>query len=99
VCEATGVLARFGGRIFSAEDVSRGKPAPDLFLHAARACGAAPARCVVIEDSAMGVEPANAAGVTVFGFARVTPGAELVHATHVFTSMRELPALLGCAPR
>jgi len=97
--EATGLLARFGDRIFSAEDVSRGKPAPDLFVHAARACGAPPARCVVIEDSATGVDAANAAGMTVFGFARVTPAAELVHATGVFTSMRELPALLGRAPR
>ena len=70
-----------------------------LLLHAARAFGAPPARCVVIEDSATGVEAANAAGMTVFGFARVTPAAELVHATGVFTSMRELPALLGCAPR
>ena len=96
---ATGRLARFGGRIFSAEDVSRGKPAPDLFLHAARAYGASPARCVAIEDSAAGVEAANAAGMTGAGFARVMSAAELVHATGVFTSMRELPALLGCAPR
>ena len=96
---ATGRLARFGGRIFSAEDVSRGKPAPDLFLHAARAYGASPARCVVIEDSATGVEAANAAGMTGAGVARVMSAAELVHATGVFTSMRELPALLGGAPR
>ena len=75
------------------------RAAPDLFLHAACACGALPARCAVIENSATGVEAANAVGMTVFGFAGVTPAAELVHATGVFTSMRDLRALLGCAPR
>jgi beta-phosphoglucomutase-like phosphatase (HAD superfamily) len=48
----------------------RGAP---LFLHAARACGAEPARCAVIADSRSGVDAANAAGMTGFGFARVTP--------------------------
>jgi HAD superfamily hydrolase (TIGR01509 family) len=93
--EAAGLLARFAGRIFSAQDVARGKPAPDLFLHAARACGANPARCAVVEDSRSGVDAANAAGMTAFGFARVTPAAALSHATGgVFTDMQELPALL-----
>jgi HAD superfamily hydrolase (TIGR01509 family) len=92
---ATGLLRRFEGRIFSAQDVARGKPAPDLFLHAARACGVAPARCAVIEDSRAGVEAANAAGMTAFGFARVTPASALRHARGgVFTAMRELAALL-----
>jgi HAD superfamily hydrolase (TIGR01509 family) len=92
---ATGLLARFEGRIFSAQDVARGKPAPDLFLHAARSIGAAPARCAVIEDSPLGVDAANAAGMTAFGFARLTPAALLGHAAGgIFRSMDELPALL-----
>jgi HAD superfamily hydrolase (TIGR01509 family) len=92
---ATGLLDRFEGRIFSATDVARGKPAPDLFLHAARALGADPSRCAVIEDSRVGVEAANAAGMTAFGFARITPADELRHATGgVFCAMEELPALL-----
>ena len=51
----TGLYERFAGRIFSVEDVSRGKPAPDLFLHAAAQMGAVPTRCVVVEDSRYGV--------------------------------------------
>ena len=53
----TGLYARFSGRIFSADEVSRGKPAPDLFLHAAARMGVAPADCAVVEDSAAGVRP------------------------------------------
>ena len=93
---ATGLLARFEGRIFSAEDVGRGKPAPDLFLHAARSLGVAPARCAIVEDSPLGVEAANAAGMVAFGFARATPPALLAQASGgVFSSMSDLPALLG----
>ena len=65
---ATGLLARFEGRIFSATDVEHGKPAPDLFLHAAAAMGAAPARTLVVEDSVTGVRAGKAAGMTVWGF-------------------------------
>jgi HAD superfamily hydrolase (TIGR01509 family) len=91
----TGLFARFDGRIFSAQDVTRGKPAPDLFLHAARRLGADPARCAVVEDSPAGVEAANAAGMTAFGYAGVTPAAQLRHAACIFASMAELPALLA----
>ena len=92
----TGLFDRFAGRIFSAEDVTRGKPAPDLFLHAARALGVEPSRCAVIEDSPLGVDAANAAGMTAFGFAGITPPDRLRHATGgVFTSMAELPGLLS----
>lgn len=58
----------FGGHIFSASMVSRGKPAPDLFLLAARAMGTVPGRCVVVEDSVYGVIGAVAAGMDVIGF-------------------------------
>jgi len=92
---ATGRLARFGGRIFSAEDVSRGKPARDLFLHAARAYGASPARCVAIEDSAAGVEAANAAGMTGAGFARVSMSSRSMSTW----AKRRGPARSGGSPR
>lgn len=59
----------FEGRIFSTTRVRRGKPAPDLFLLAARERGAAPGRCLVIEDSVSGVAAAKAAGMTAYGLA------------------------------
>jgi HAD superfamily hydrolase (TIGR01509 family) len=92
----TGLIDRFDGRIFSATDVPNGKPAPDLFLHAAAALGADPARCAVIEDSRYGVEAARAAGMRAFGYAGgLTPAERLSGpATTVFADMRELPALL-----
>ena len=63
-----GLLDRFAPHLFSATMVARGKPAPDLFLHAARSMGAAPARCLVVEDSAPGIQAAIAAGMTAIGF-------------------------------
>lgn len=62
-----GLAEDFQGRVFSVEDVRRGKPFPDLFLHAARAMGADPADCMVIEDSAGGVKAGVAAGMGVVG--------------------------------
>jgi HAD superfamily hydrolase (TIGR01509 family) len=92
---ATGLWDRFGGRVFSAQDVVRGKPAPDLFLHAAASLGVDPRRCAVVEDSPAGVTAANAAGMTSFGFARLVPAERLAHATGaVFSDMRLLPGLL-----
>ncbi|MDH6580453.1 HAD family hydrolase [Kitasatospora sp. MAP5-34] len=58
------------GRIFSAQDVGVGKPAPDLFLHAAKTLGVAPERCLVVEDSPNGVLAARSAGMDVYGFTR-----------------------------
>lgn len=65
----TGLDRFFGEALFSSTMVARGKPAPDLFLHAAASMGADPSRCLVIEDSPYGVEGAKAAGMHVFGFA------------------------------
>ena len=93
----TGLLDHFDGRIFSASEVEHGKPAPDLFLHAARRMGAEPARCAVVEDSAPGVAAAVAAGMDAYAFAGgVTPAAKLAGpGVTVFTDMAELPHLLG----
>ncbi|CAM5627155.1 Hydrolase OS=Streptomyces antimycoticus OX=68175 GN=SSPO_046690 PE=4 SV=1 [Streptomyces antimycoticus] len=64
----TGLYDLFGeDHIFSSEDVGRGKPAPDLFLHAAERMGVAPERCAVVEDSPLGVQAAVAAGMDVYG--------------------------------
>ena len=63
-----GLYDRFHPHIFSAVEVARGKPAPDLFLHAAARMGTAPERCVVVEDSVPGVIAGVAAGMSVIGF-------------------------------
>ncbi|WP_346837960.1 HAD family hydrolase [Microbulbifer sp. SAOS-129_SWC] len=64
----TGLYDYFDGRIFSADDVSRGKPHPDLFLFAAQTMGVEPQRCLVVEDSIAGVTAAVAAGMPVVGY-------------------------------
>jgi HAD superfamily hydrolase (TIGR01509 family) len=93
----TGLLPRFDGRMFSVMEVERGKPAPDLFLHAAARMGVAPAACAVVEDSRFGVEAARAAGMRAFGYAGGLTPAHLLAGSGavVFTDMRELPRLLG----
>ena len=79
-----GLLDYFTDRLFSAEQVAHGKPAPDLFLHAASAMGVPAPRAVVIEDSPHGVTAARAAGMTVFGYAALTPAERLDGADAVF---------------
>lgn len=64
----TGMTARFQGRVFTASQVARGKPAPDLFLLAATTMGVDPAECLVIEDSLIGVRAGLAAGMEVWRF-------------------------------
>jgi HAD superfamily hydrolase (TIGR01509 family) len=93
----TGLYERFAGRVFSAADVDRGKPAPDLFLHAARTLGVDPERCVVVEDSRYGVAAARAAGMRALGYAGGLTPASWLHGpgTTVFTDMRTLPALIA----
>ncbi|MBV8777181.1 MAG: HAD-IA family hydrolase [Alphaproteobacteria bacterium] len=98
---------RFDPHVFSATMVERGKPAPDLFLYAARNMGVEPTRCVVVEDSLPGVAAARAAGMAVVGFAggshcaadhaqRLTAAG----ASAVVAHMRDLPPALlaGAAP-
>ena len=93
----TGLYDRFAGRIHSATEVADGKPAPDLFLHAAAALGVDPGRCAVVEDSRYGVEAARAAGMASFGYAGgLTPADWLAGpGTVVFEDMAALPGLLG----
>jgi HAD superfamily hydrolase (TIGR01509 family) len=93
-----GLLDRFDGRMFSTDDVARGKPAPDLFVHAASVMGVDGERCVVVEDSPLGIEAAVAAGMASAGFARTVPAERLAAATlGVIDELGELPALLGFA--
>ena len=66
--ERAGLRAYFGANVFSSAMVARGKPAPDLFLHAARQMGEPPEACVVVEDSTAGTHAARAAGMRVLGF-------------------------------
>jgi HAD superfamily hydrolase (TIGR01509 family) len=66
--EVLGLAGLFAGAVFSADEVARGKPHPDLFLMAARRLEVDPAHCLVIEDSASGVQAGVAAGMTVVGF-------------------------------
>jgi HAD superfamily hydrolase (TIGR01509 family) len=64
----TGLAGYFGDRLYTSQMVQHGKPAPDLFLHAAAAMHIDPQRTLVIEDSASGVKAGKAAGMTVWGF-------------------------------
>jgi HAD superfamily hydrolase (TIGR01509 family) len=92
----TGLYDRFDGRIFSVDEVAHGKPAPDIFLHAARKMNVTPERCAVIEDSVSGVTAGLAAAMAVFAFAGgVTGPTQLsIGDAVVFDDMRDLPALL-----
>ncbi|KDN84927.1 HAD family hydrolase [Kitasatospora cheerisanensis] len=83
--------------LFSAQDVGIGKPAPDLFLHAARTMGADPARCLVLEDTRNGVLAARAAGMDVYGYAALTDPATLTAAgaTGLYTDLERATDLLN----
>jgi HAD superfamily hydrolase (TIGR01509 family) len=96
--QVTGLAPLFGSRVFSAEQVTNGKPAPDLFLLAARSCGVSPAGCIVIEDSVLGIQAARAAGMGAVGFAGAShANAQLVEhlsasgADAVIRAMADLP--------
>ena len=93
----TGLRARFNGRVFTAEDVARPKPAPDLFLHAASMLGVWPDVTAVVEDSPAGITAAKAAGMTAIGFAALTAPELLVAAgaDHIVYDMDEVASLLA----
>jgi HAD superfamily hydrolase (TIGR01509 family) len=97
-----GLYDRFAPHIFSAVQVSNGKPAPDLFLFAAGQMQASPARCLVIEDSVAGVTGARAAGMTVLGYhggSHCRPNTadtlRAAGAAVTFGDMRQLPDLIA----
>ena len=95
--EAAGLGERAKGRLFTAADVARPKPAPDLFLHAARSMGAAPSECAVVEDTPTGVKAAVSARMATFGYIggeHADAAALRALGATTFRSMQELPALL-----
>lgn len=98
---AAGLLPLFEGRMFSAAQAARPKPAPDLFLHAAKTMGAEPSRCAVIEDTPTGAKAGKAAGMTVFGYAGGTSStrdALEAEGAKVFEDMSTLRELLDPSP-
>jgi HAD superfamily hydrolase (TIGR01509 family) len=97
VLALVGLRDRLAGRVFSARDVAAGKPAPDLFLHAARSLGTDPHDCVVVEDSPFGAMAARAAGMRCYGYAGgLTPARRLSEVGAVtFDRMTDLIAVLG----
>lgn len=96
ILDITGLTEYFGGRLFSATQVANGKPAPDLFLLAAKRMGVPPKGCIVIEDSRPGVQAGLAAGMTVLGFC---PNGDVWNLKRLgiqtFEEMDLLPELLG----
>jgi HAD superfamily hydrolase (TIGR01509 family) len=101
--ELVGLLERFAPHLFSATMVRAGKPAPDLFLLAAAQMATAPASCLVIEDSEVGIRAAKAAGMTAFGFVGASHVRAETHARRlraasadmVFAEMSALVELIG----
>ena len=92
----TGLIEKFKGKIYSAEDVKRGKPHPDLFLHAAMDMNACNSLTIVVEDSVAGVKAGVAAGMTVFAY-NPYPGVQNQfeeEGAFVFNSMYQLPKLI-----
>lgn len=88
-------LRRHFATVSSVQDVAgKGKPAPDVFLHAAKSLNVAPDRCVVIEDSSAGVDAGLAAGMTVIAITNSLGRHELRRAHHVVETYREIRALL-----
>lgn len=91
----TKLLPLFKGRIYSTSDVARGKPFPDIYLYAAKSMGnIAPSKCLVIEDSPMGVKGGVVAGMTVFGYSELMSEERLIDAGahHTFNNMELLVA-------
>jgi HAD superfamily hydrolase (TIGR01509 family) len=102
--ELVGLLERMAPHLFSASMVSAGKPAPDLFLLAAARMAAEPARCLVVEDSEVGIRAAKAAGMTVFGFTGASHVRPKTHAPRLRAAgadaiLAEMAALVGLIGR
>jgi len=102
VLERTGLVKHFGSRLFCADTVEAPKPAPDVYLAAAREMGVHPEACLVIEDSVAGVTAATAAGMTVYGFIGGGHASDeqvdtlrRLGAQHIFDDMKLLPDLVA----
>jgi HAD superfamily hydrolase (TIGR01509 family) len=92
----TNLLPRFEGRIFSSYEIGSWKPAPDLFLHAAKNMGVPSPFCAVVEDSILGVRAGVAAGMKVLGYTGQSEATQLeASGASVFCSMYQLPSLLS----
>lgn len=94
---ATGLLSRLSDVLFSATMVENGKPAPDLFLHAANAMGFSPVQCIVVEDSPFGAQGAAFAGMRCLGYVGdpLTDAEGLAtHGARLFDDMRNLPEMV-----
>lgn len=85
-----GIIDSFAGRLFSAQDVRRGKPWPELFLHASHRMGFQPDQCIVVEDSPAGITAARRAGMLSIGYAAQTPADMLVDADTTIDVMNDL---------
>jgi HAD superfamily hydrolase (TIGR01509 family) len=102
--ELAGLLKRLAPHLFSTTMVSAGKPAPDLFLLAAATMSAEPARCLVVEDSEVGIRAAKAAAMTAFGFTGASHVCPKIHAPRLQAAgadaiLTEMPALAGLLGR
>ncbi len=94
----TGLFDYFADKVFSTGEVARGKPHPDVYLHAAAHMGGIdPARCLVVEDTPLGITGARAAGMHAFGYAELMPAHKLeaAGAHRVFDRMPDLPVLIA----
>jgi HAD superfamily hydrolase (TIGR01509 family) len=87
-------LRRFFPVVASTQDVGKTKPAPDVFLHAAKLLGVSPAACCVVEDSAAGVTAARAAAMEVIAITNSLPREQLAQASQVVDTYEEIEALL-----
>lgn len=90
----TRLKRHFGDRVFSAYEINSWKPAPDLFLHAAKAMNAAPEQCVVVEDSLPGIEAGLAAGMHVIGFRMHGLSADLASRIHSTDDFNDVPHII-----
>lgn len=90
-----GLIARFKGHLYSGQTLGAPKPAPDLYLHAARALGVDPKHCVVIEDSPTGARAARNAGMRCLGYAPHGDVRLAEEGAELFSNMKDLPRLLG----
>ena len=90
-----GLIERFRGNLFSGQTLGAPKPAPDLYLHAARALGVEAAQCVVVEDSPTGARAARNAGMRCLGYTPHGDQRLADEGAEIFSDMSQLPGLIG----